>query len=442
MSWLEDYKKLLSFKSISAESEHQQDLVQCLKWIQAYVEAIGFKTEVWETEGHPVLFASWLQAPGKETLLIYNHYDVQPVDPLELWKTPPFEPTVRDNTIYARGAQDNKGQLFYTLLALKSLWEKKGAFPLNLKLIIEGEEEIGSLHLPPVLKKHASQLQADHLAIVDCGIPGPGTPAVSLGVRGIVTLEIEVKGTETDLHSGSHGGLAYNPIFALVEILASAKDPYGKVAIPGFYDDIEELSEEEKKSLSFDFNEEQYKREFGAHPTGGERHLHPLERNWLRPTFEVNGIIGGYTGKGFKTVIPAKASAKISCRLVRGQDPEKIGPLVASFLKAHRRPGFDVTVHLHAGSGPAVLSSPLSPTVQAFAKAFTATFNKPCQYTLEGGSIPIVSSLQKASRAPVVLVGLALPSDQIHAPNEHFSLDRIEKGREIMILAIENLALG
>ena len=334
MEWLDDYKKLLSFPSVSSEPGYKNDLLACFEWVKGEVEKIGFTTEVWETGGHPALFASLTKAPGKPTLLLYNHYDVQPVDPVSEWHTPPFEPTVKDNIIYARGAQDNKGQLFYTLLALKTLMKEKGAFPLNIKLIIEGEEEVGSRHLPEVLEKNHLKLKADHLAIVDGGIPGEEIPAVALGMRGLVTLDVEATGSKTDLHSGSHGGLAYNPIFALCEILAAAKDRHGAITIPGFFNEAKHLPPDEVQAVSFDFNEKPYMDQFGIPASGGESALPPLQRNWLRPTFEINGITGGYTGPGFKTVIPAKASAKISCRLTKGQDPKKVGHLVARWIES------------------------------------------------------------------------------------------------------------
>lgn len=440
MDWLDNYKTLLAFPSISSEVEYKDDLLKCFDWVKKQAELIGFETEVWETGSHPTLFGSWLKAPGKPTLLIYNHYDVQPVDPLELWETPPFEPTVKDNVMYARGAQDNKGQLFYVMLALKTLMEKEGSFPLNIKWLIEGEEEVGSKNLPHVLVAQKEKLKADYLAIVDGGIPNKDVPAVSLGMRGLVTLEVEVTGSTNDLHSGSHGGLAYNPIFALTEMLASAKTREGSIAIPGFYDSIKPLSGKEKESLDFNYNDQKYAESYGAPATGGERSLPPLERNWLRPTFEVNGIQGGYTGSGFKTVIPAKAMAKISCRLVRGQDPQKTGKLVAHWLESIAPSGLKVKTEVHPGGGPAVLTSPNAPVVVAFAKAFSEVFKKPCHFVLEGASIPIVADLKAASGAEPVLIGLGLGTDQIHAPNEHFSLDRIEKGREIMLKAIQLLS--
>lgn len=437
---LKDFFTFLKFQSISSEPDFKQEMIHCAHWVIDYLKKIRFQTELWETSGHPVIFASNMEAgPDKPTLLIYNHYDVQPVDPLNEWTTPPFEPTIRDGQIYARGAQDNKGQCFYTLHALKSLLEKHHSFPINIKLCIEGEEECGSLGLSEMLKIKQKELKADYLAIVDLGIPAPDVPSVTLGIRGIVSMDLEVFGSKTDMHSGSNGGLLYNPIHALTELLAKLRDPSGKIAVPGFYDDILPLSDKERSQISWDFDPQKYQATFGVLPTGGESRLPPLERNWTRPTLEINGISGGYSGSGFKTVIPAKASAKISCRVVPNQDPQKIGALVASFLEKNAPAGIHVKATVHPGGGKAVRSNPNSKVVQAFAQAFSEIFNKPCRFIFEGASIPIVTELALASQSEVVLVGLGLPDDQIHAPNEHFGLDRLEKGSAIMMRVAELL---
>jgi acetylornithine deacetylase/succinyl-diaminopimelate desuccinylase-like protein len=437
MALIDDYKKFLSFPSISSEPEFKKDLLECMEWLKAYIEQIGLKTEVWPTDGHPVLFASYQKDPSLPTLLIYNHYDVQPVDPIDLWNSPPFEPTLKEDNVYARGAQDNKGQLFYVLQALKDF---HGKFPINIKWVIEGEEEVGSPGLDAILSKYKQELKADSLAIVDCGIPNQDTPAVTLGMRGLFTIELEATGTRSDLHSGSHGGLAYNPLRALTEVLAFARDAKGHITIPGFYDKISPLTREEKDIFTFDFNPSNYEKEFGVPPTGGETDFPPLERNWLRPTLEINGLWGGYIGKGFKTVIPSKAYAKLSCRVVRGQDPAETAELVGRYFESKSPPGVTIKAHIHSGGGPAVLTTPHSPAVKAFADAFTEVFKKPCRYIIEGASIPIVAKLAETSGADAVLVGLGLATDNIHAPNEHFSLTRINQGIEIVKKAIYNLS--
>lgn len=437
---IDDYFTFLRFQSVSTDPAYVPQVKACAEWLKAYLQKIGFDVQLWPTSGHPTLFATHLKAgPNKPTLLIYNHYDVQPVDPLEEWHSPPFEPTVRDGQVFARGAQDNKGQCFYTIQALKALIERDGKLPVNVKLCIEGEEEAGSTGLGQILAQKQKELKADYLAVVDMGIRDAHTPTIVLGIRGIVTMDVTLKGSNTDLHSGTHGGIAYNPIHALVELLAQLKDPSGKVAIPGFYDQVQVVSDKEKKHLSMDFDAAGYEKTFGIKPTGGEKEFPPQERASLRPTLEINGISGGYSGVGFKTVIPAKAHAKISCRLVPNQEPKAIGKLVADFLKKKAPPGVSVDVHLHSGGGKAVRVSSSSKVVQAFAAAYSDVFGKPCEFIFEGGSIPVIPELSAASQSEAVLLGLGMSDDQIHAPNEHFGLDRLEKGFLIMAKAIEIL---
>lgn len=438
---IEDYFAFLRFQSISSEPEYKEQVNACAAWLCGYLKKMDFTVKLWPTEGHSVIFASHLKAgPEKPTLLIYNHYDVQPVDPLEAWTSPPFEPTIKNGQVYARGAEDNKGQCFYTLLALKALLERDGTLPINIKLCIEGEEECGSHGLSTILKHKQQELEADYLAIVDLGMQKPLEPCITLGIRGITTMDVEVQGTKTDLHSGSNGGIAYNPIHALVKILSSLRDANGKVTVPGFYDDVEELSKKDKEQINFDFDAAEYEKTFGGKATGGEQNFTPLERAWIRPTIEINGISGGYSGTGFKTVIPAKASAKVSCRLVPHQNPRQVGQLVADYLTSQAPEGTSVNVHLHPGGGTAIRANPNSNVVQAFAKAYAEVFRAPCQFIFEGGSIPIVTELAKASGSDIVLLGLGLPDDQIHAPNEHFGLDRIENGFLILARGIEYLA--
>lgn len=438
--FLKDYFKFLSFQSVSSEPSYASQTTACAEWLVNYIREMGFDVQLWPTPGHPTIFASHLKAgPSQPTLLIYNHYDVQPVDPISEWHSPPFEPTVKHGQVFARGTQDNKGQCFYTLQALKMLLKSDQSLPINVKLCIEGEEECGSTGLSKILSKKQKELKADYLAIVDLGIPGPNEPAVTLGVRGLVTMDVEVQGSLTDLHSGSNGGLVYNPLHALVEILASLRDSSGKITVPGFYDDVLPLSSEDKKLISLAFDEKHYEKTFGAKAIGGERGFHPKERVGTRPTIEINGISGGYGGVGFKTVIPAKALAKVSCRLVPNQDPQKIGKLVAQFLEKRAPEGIQVRVHVHPGCGKAVRANPSSKVVKAFAQAYQEVFQAPCAFMFEGGSIPIITELAEASQSEVVLVGLGLADDQIHAPNEHFGLDRLEKGFAIITRAIELL---
>lgn len=442
-SALKEFFTFLRFKSVSADPQYKAEVLACAGWLSDYIKKMGFENvERWETQGYPVIYASSLDAgPDKPTLLIYNHYDVQPVDPVSEWNSAPFEPVVREGEIYARGAQDNKGQCFYVLQALKNLFSVHKKLPINIKLCIEGEEESGSRGLSKLLKdpRLQNKLQADFLAIVDMGIPQKETPAVTLGVRGLVTMEVRVQGSYTDLHSGSHGGIVYNPLHALVQMLSTLRDKEGRITIPGFYKDIVEMTPAEKEKISLDFNEKEYFDMFGASPLGGEKKYTPLERAWNRPTFEINGITGGYGGSGFKTVIPAKAMAKVSCRLVPSQDPEIIGKLVSDHLKTIAPPGIKVDVEVFHGMGKAIRANPDSRIVKAFSQAYEELFHKPCKQILDGGSIPIITQLAEASQSEVILLGFGLPDDQIHAPNEHFGEDRLEKGFLVISRAIELL---
>ncbi|KAF3361612.1 Cytosolic non-specific dipeptidase [Chlamydiales bacterium STE3] len=439
---LKDYFTFLSFASVSSEPNFKQELLDCVNWLKAYIDAMGFETELWRhDEGHPVLYASYKVNENAPTLLIYNHYDVQPYDPLDLWETPPFQPTLRGKEVYARGAQDNKGQCFYVLQGLKALLQKEGTLPLNIKLCIEGEEENGSASLDALLQSKKEALKADYLAIVDLGIPSPNKPAITLGNRGIITMDIEVSGSSIDLHSGVHGGAVFNPIHGLVQMLAALRDENGKIAIPGFYDAVSEISDEERGFIDFAIDEKEYQHTFATQTSGGERHFPVGERLGLRPTVEINGITGGYCGEGFKTVIPALAKAKISCRLVPDQQPEKIAHLVADFLMRKTPGGLKTSINLHGGGGAATRTNPHSKAVQAFAKAYEEVFQKNCQFILSGASIPIAAKLSEAANAEMVLLGLGLSTDCIHAPNEHFGIDRLEKGALIIAKAIEFLSL-
>ncbi|MGK5594723.1 MAG: dipeptidase [Parachlamydiaceae bacterium] len=438
---IKDYCTFLSFQSISSEPKYKNELLRCVDWLRQYILSMGFKTELWQgKEGHPILFAHYFAGTHLPTLLIYNHYDVQPCDPLELWDTPPFEPTLREGEIYARGAQDNKGQCFYVLQGLKALLQRDGKLPINIKLCIEGEEEIGSTSLESILEEKKNELKADYLAIVDLGIPSPTTPAITLGIRGIITMDFELEGSSMDLHSGTHGGIAFNPIHGLIQVLNALRDEKGKIAIPHFYDDVEEITTKEKAILDFNFDEEHYRKEFCAETTGGEIAHSPAERNGLRPTIEINGISGGYTGAGFKTVIPAKASAKLSCRLVPNQNPDRIAQLIKAFLIAKTPKGLKATVQVHSGKGSAIRTNSNAKVIQAFTDSFKDVFKKDCQYILSGASIPIAAKLALASHAEMALIGLGLATDQIHSPNEHFGLDRLKKGALLIAKAVERLA--
>ena len=339
MSWFEKHKEeilrdfttFLQFKSISTDPAYKKDVLACCQWVQDYLKKCGLDIEVWETEGYPVIFASNLKAgPDRPTVLLYHHYDVQPADPLELWESDPFEPEVRDGHIYARGAQDNKGQCFYSLTAVRAFLEEHN--DVNIKVIVEGEEEIGSRGLSQIVGEKKEALAADHLLIIDTDIPGANVPGVTLGVRGVVTMEVACSGSTVDLHSGLFGGVAYNPNRALAELLAQCWDEKGHVAIPGFYDGVVEPSPAERDDLSFDIEPDLSS--VSASPK--EEGYSIVEQNWIRPTLEINGMWGGYTGEGFKTVIPASAHAKLSVRTVPDQDPHALMDCIGDFLKKKR----------------------------------------------------------------------------------------------------------
>lgn len=424
-----DYFEFLSFPSVSTEPDHAHDVLACKEWLEAKLKQIGLTVETWETEGYPTLFAEDLRAgPDKPTLLLYNHYDVQPVDPLEEWISPPFEPTVRDGQVYARGASDNKGQCFYVWLGLRFLYEKYGKLPINVKWVIEGEEESGSHGLGQLMQQKRDRLQADHLALVDVDMRDANTPTVVLGCRGIVTFELEAIGSKGDLHSGLMGGIAYNPLHAVVEVLSQLHDQKGKVTIPGFYDGIEAMSEEERELIDFSFDQAACRKSFSVEATGGEQEYSPNERAWIRPTLEINGIGGGYFKEGFKTVIPAKVIAKISCRLVPGQDPRAIQEKVIHFIQEKSPTGVEIKVKALHGNGRGYRADANAPVTQAAASAYESVFGKPCIRVLSGGSLPIIHELAEASGADTVGMGVALPDDAIHAPNEHFGLDRLKQG--------------
>ena len=426
---LEELFHFLRFESISADPTRKENVRSCAMWVKEFLAEAGFSTAVWETQGHPVIFAEWCKAgPDAPTVLIYNHYDVQPVDPLELWQSPPFEPTIRAGEIFARGAQDNKGQCFSVMSSLRHLLKRDGALPVNVKLVIEGEEETGSQGLASVLAERARELQADHLIVVDMGIPDPQTPSVTLGLRGMTAMTLELEGSSMDLHSGVYGGIVYNPNRAMVELLGKAFRADGSVAIPGFYDDVVPMPADERKTISFDFDVTVYERELNAKATGGEHAYKPLESAWARPTFEINGLSGGYSGAGFKTVIPAKAMAKLSCRLVPNQSPEKIAGLVKAFLERELPDGIRMTLTVHPGGGEALRTPASSPLVQATSEVYEQMFHRPTQRILCGGSVPVIPALARTAGSQVVLIGYGLDSDNMHAPNEHYGTDRVKKG--------------
>ncbi len=423
----EELFTFLRFKTISADPAYQPEHLRCCKWLAGVFQNMQFQTEIIETSGLPLFYAENLHAGSEApTVLIYGHYDVQPIDPIELWKSDPFEPVVRNGSVFARGALDDKGQIFFSAMAARALFALDGTLPVNLKFCIEGEEEFGSKGLSEGLETLKEKLQADYLLVVDCGLPDAETPAIDLGGRGIITMDLSLRGSNEDLHSGLFGGIAYNPNRALAELIAGCWDEDGRVAIPHFYDEVIEASEEEKKAFAAAYGHGHAK-EAGIKVFSAERGRSLSEANWVRPTLEINGMAGGYAGPGFKTVIPAEARAKVSCRLVPNQDPKKIGRLVADFLRSKVKKGIEVKVDLQHG-GRSYRGKADSLLAGAVGKAYEEIFKKPCLKTLSGGSIPIVADLADAIGAQVVGMGYGLASDNMHAPNEHFGLDRFKKG--------------
>jgi len=393
-------------------------------WLEERLKARGFRTELHETPLHPILYAERFVDEKAPTVLVYGHYDVQPPDPLELWESPPFSPVVREGRIYARGASDDKGQLFAHVLAAEEA-------PVNLKFLVEGEEEIGSPHLPPFVRANREKLRADVVLVSDGAMFAPHTPTLTYGLRGLCYLEVRLRGARRDLHSGAFGGVAPNPIQALGWLLARLKDEgTGRVLIPGFYERVRPVPEEEK-ALWPSLDEEALKRELGVEILPGEEGYAPLERLWARPTLDPNGIWGGYQGEGSKTVIPAEAGMKLSMRLVPDQDPEEVADQAEAYLKAVCPPGYALEVRRLHGGRP-VLTDPFSPPMRLMARALEEVWGRPPVYTREGGTIPVVAELKETLGAPIVLLGLGLPDDNLHAPNEKLDLVNLEKGVEVI----------
>ncbi|MBM3198829.1 MAG: M20 family dipeptidase, partial [Chlamydiae bacterium] len=413
------FTEFLSFRSISTDPLHAKSCQETAEWLSGLLQNMGLEVDLLTSSGQPVVFGEFLPKKCDTSVLVYHHYDVQPVDPMHLWQSDPFQARWENERVFARGASDNKGQCWITLTALRAFLSLEEEVPLHIKLFIEGEEESGSKGTTEVLHREAHRLQADHLCVIDFDLASPGIPAIALGYRGLVTLEVEYSNASTDLHSGVHGGMASNPIHMLAKVIHRIWDDRGRVTIPSFYEGILVLSQEERNKIDFSFDEEAYKQEYDIGVLCQEEGFSVREGGWIRPTVEFNGIFGGYTGEGFKTVLPAKAGAKVSCRLVPGQDPEKIGRIVASFFCEQAPRGVRVKVECHHGA-PALFCSPDTSLVRTVAGCLEDVFQTPCRYTLCGGSVPIVQELAKAVGGDVALFGFALASDNIHAPNEHF----------------------
>jgi acetylornithine deacetylase/succinyl-diaminopimelate desuccinylase-like protein len=426
--FISEWKEFLSFKSISADPAYHDECVACASWLRSHLEQLGFTASLWSSDTKPLVFAERKGNPNKPTVLFYGHYDVQPADPLELWKSNPFEPLMRDNRLYARGALDDKGQVFYFIKALEAL-SVVGADLPTIKLLIEGEEESGSSAMIAGLPTWGEHLKADILMVCDTATVKLGLPTVTMGLRGVAHCEIRVHGPKADVHSGMYGGVILNPLQALAAIVSSLHAADGSVAVPGFYDGVEELTAEERAMVSRAPLSTTVMEEFlGVPLAGGERRFAPLERRGFRPTLEINGLGGGYQGAGSKTIIPSHAMAKLSMRLVRGQDPEKTLAAVVKHIQKVAPEGVRVEVVDCAAVGPALQLSTQSDVLETLKRAMLEEFGVEPAYVWEGASIPIIPLLAEISQAEPLLVGFGLDEDNIHAPNESFSLQQFEEG--------------
>ncbi|SHK91529.1 dipeptidase [Alicyclobacillus tolerans] len=437
---LQQLFNLLRFPSISALSAHKNDVLACAEFIKNHLANLGFENaELLPTKGNPVVYADWLHAPGQPTVLVYGHYDVQPVDPLPLWTTPPFEPEIRDGRIFARGATDDKGQTFLHFKALEALFQTEGKLPVNIKFCIEGEEEIGSAHLPDFLEKNAERFQADVLLISDTGMIAPGRPTICYGLRGLVAFELHVETAKRDLHSGEHGGGVPNAIHALAELIASFHDAEGRITVDGFHDQVTSVTAEELQAFrDLGHDDEAYRTSLGLPALHGEPGFSTLERLWVRPTLEVNGIYGGFQGEGTKTVIPREAHAKLTCRIVPDQTPEHIYQTIERHIEKHTPKGARVTL-TRQDSGRPYVTPFHHPAIQWAAKAYEKAYGVEATFTRGGGSIPIVETFDRLLHIPVVLMGFGLPDENMHAPDENFALENFRLGTRTLAYYYQGL---
>lgn len=438
--FLNELFELLRIPSVSADSKYKDDVRKAANYVKAKLEEAGADTvQLVETKGHPIVFGEKIINPSLPTVLVYGHYDVQPADPLNLWHSPAFEPVVKDGKIYARGACDDKGQ-FYMHIKAFEIMMKQNSLPCNVKFMIEGEEEVGSDNLPIFVKEYKDKLKADIILISDTSLISLEHPSITVGLRGLSYMEVEVTGPNRDLHSGVYGGAVANPINVLASMIASLHDEQGRVAIPGFYDKVINLTPQEREALNkAPFILEEYKKDLDIAETKGEEGYTTIERTGIRPTLDVNGIWGGYTGEGAKTVLPSKASAKISMRLVPNQDSAEITTLFTEHFKAIAPKSVKVKVTAHHGGQPAVTST-TSKAYKAAEKAFEQVWGKTPIPTRDGGSIPIVSLFKKELGLETVLMGFGLDSDAIHSPNEHYGIKNFTLGIETIVAFYQNFS--
>jgi acetylornithine deacetylase/succinyl-diaminopimelate desuccinylase-like protein len=438
---LDELKEFLRIPSVSAKSEHKPDIEKAARWVSEKLRAAGLdKVEIVPTKMHPLVYGESLQAPGKPTILVYGHYDVQPAEPLDLWTSPAFEPAVRDGNLFGRGTADDKGQVHIHMKAIEALRKASGKLPINLKVMVEGEEEVGSVSLWDFVRQNRDRLKADALVVSDTSMLAKGVPSVTYGLRGLNYYQIEITGPAQDLHSGVFGGAVPNPITILAETIAKLHDANFRVMVPGFYDDVATLSREERKALnSLPWKEREFRRTVGAPALCGEKGFTIVERLWTRPTLELNGIWGGYTGEGAKTVIPSKAYAKLSTRLVPDQDPSKIAKLVERQIRKLLPKTVALKFETLSTGKPWV--APYShPIFQKAIHALEAGFGKKAVFIREGGSIPFVTQMHDTFKVPCVLLGFGLPDENAHAPDEHIALENYFGGIKSVALFYEQLA--
>lgn len=426
--YVEELKTLLRIPSVSADSRHKGDVQMAAQFVFERLRAAGCTAEIVETAGHPIVYGEWLGAPGAPTALVYGHYDVQPPDPLDQWTTPPFEPTVRDGHIYARGATDDKGQMYTHIKSVEAWLQTVGSLPVNVKFVIEGEEEVGSDHLDIFLKAEREKCRCDVAVVSDTAQYAPGIPAITYGLRGIVACEVTLLGPAQDLHSGVFGGAVANPVNVLARLISSLHDSDGRIRIPGFYDAVVPLLDQERKNFAaLPFSDAEFAQSIGVSGTFGEAGFTTLERRWARPTCDVNGITGGYQGEGPKTIIPARASAKITCRLVANQDANTVLGSLESYLRGQLPPGIQLNFKSFHGC-PAALCDLNSPYMAAAQRAVASGFGKEPVLMREGGSIPVVGSFKQILGVDTLLLGWGQNTDNLHSPNERFSLEAFQQG--------------
>jgi len=441
--FLDELLALLRIPSISTLPENKPDVARAAQFVADSLTAAGLENvEIIATKRHPLVYADWLHAPGKPTVLCYGHYDVQPPDPLELWESPPFEPSIRDGNIYARGSCDDKGQMYMHVKAVEAVRHAHGGqLPLNVKFLIEGEEEVGGESITQYLPGHTAKLSADVALVSDTELFADGVPTLCIGLRGLMYLEIEARGPARDLHSGMYGGAAPNAVYGLIELLAKAKDRDGHIQIPGIYEDVTPPAPAEVESWQkLPFSEEEFLRSgVGSTALTGEPEQSVLARTWARPTFEVHGIAGGFTGAGSKTVIPAKAVAKVSLRLVPDQKPGKVLEAVKKWVQDQTPKGIQTEVRL-LGSGPAISVNPDHPAIDVAAEVFSEMLGRPTVFTRSGGSIPIVGEFAEYLHIPTVLMGFGLPDDGLHSPNEKYRISNYYTGIRTIARFLEQYA--